>query len=502
MHLVMKNNSITPLALLAIALLLLFSGCRSDRAQAVRMDKPVFIYPDYTNIAIPFNIAPLNFMLQDSCQKIEARIYKGNTLLLKVKGQNKIQFPLRKFKSLLKQHRNDTLSVEVRVKNDAQWLIYPPFEWYVRPEPIDSYLTYRLIEPAYEVWHKINISQRDVTSFRERKLADNNLVDNACMNCHTGNKHQPGTSFFHLRHPQGGTIINQNGSIRKIDTRTDSTLSAGVYGNWHPSGRFIAFSTNVIIPEFYAIHNKRMEVYDTVSDLMVLDVNTNEVFTSPALSRTDKLETFPEFSADGCTLFFCVSDTAALPENYQNLKYSLCSISFNPETKQFGTTVDTLFSSEQFNKTVSQPKVSPDGKHLLFTAFDYGNFPVWHSEARLFLLNLITGTLDTLPQVNNNPRYSNSHHCWSSNNRWFVFASKRDNGMYGKPYFSYFDETGQAHKPFVLPQKDPEFYDFFNKSFNIPELFELDNPFHLGDIEQIFNIEAEPVRFVEFQSKQ
>lgn len=502
MHLVMKNNSITTLALLAIALLLLFSGCRSDRAQAVRMDKPVSIYPDYTNIAIPFNIAPLNFMLQDSCQKIEARIYKGNTLLLKVKGQNKIQFPLRKFKSLLKQHRNDTLSVEVTVKNDAQWLIYPPFEWYVRPEPLDPYLTYRLIEPAYEVWHKINISQRDVTSFRERKLADNNLVDNACMNCHIGNKHQPGTSFFHLRHPKGGTIINQNGTIRKIDTRTDSTLSAGVYGNWHPSGRFIAFSTNVIIPEFYAIHNKRMEVYDTVSDLMVLDVNTNEVFTSPALSRADKLETFPEFSADGRTLFFCVSDTVALPENYQNLKYSLCSISFNPETKQFGTTVDTLFSSEQSNKTVSQPKVSPDGKHLLFTAFDYGNFPVWHAEARLYMLNLATGTLDTLPQVNNNQRYSNSHHSWSSNNRWFVFASKRDNGMYGKPYFSYLDENGLAHKPFVLPQKDPEFYDFFNKSFNIPELFEFDNPFHLGDIEQIFNQEAEPVRFVEFQSKQ
>ena len=29
------------------------------------------------------------------------------------------------------------------------------------------------------------------------------------------------------------------------------------------------------------------------------------------------------------------------------------------------------------------------------------------------------------------------------------------------------DENGNTSKPFVLPQKDPHFYDFFLKSFNV-----------------------------------
>lgn len=478
------------------------SSCNNNVRYAEPAGEALSIYPDYIDIAIPYNIAPLNFMFSEPCEAIEANVYAGEKLLIKVTGKNKIRFPERKFKSTLEQYRYDTLKIVVHVKKESKWYKYPDFHWYVQPYPIDPYLTYRLIEPAYEVWHKINISQRDVTSFKERKLADNNLVNNACMNCHIGSKQQPGHSFFHLRHHNGGTIINNNGVLRKIDTRTDSTLSAGVYGNWHPSGKYIVFSTNIIIPEFYAIHNKRMEVYDTASDLIVLDLESNEVFTSPELSRKDKLESFPEFSADGRTLFYCVADTTLLPDNYQDVKYSLCSIAFDAQSRTFGNKVDTLFSASKYNKTVSQPRVSPDGRYLLFTTFEYGNFPVWHSDARLHMLNLETNKIDTLPAVNNNSNYSNSHHSWSSNNRWFVFASKRDNGMYGKPYFSYFDDKGKAHKPFVLPQKDPEFYDYFHKSYNIPELFEFDNQFHLGDIEQIFHQPAEKVRFVGFVSKE
>lgn len=501
MHQPKQNNHTGFIGALAIIGILLHISCSDSIRIAQSLDEALPIYPDYMDIAIPFNIAPLNFMYREPCEAIEATIYAGDKRLLKASGKNKIRFPERKFKSLLDKHKNDTLTVKVQVKKESKWFAYPDFYWFVKPEPIDPFLSYRLIEPAYEVWHKINISQRDVTTFRERKLVDNNLIDNACINCHIGNKHVPGSSFFHLRHKNGGTIINKNGELRKIDTRTDSTLSAGIYGNWHPSGRFIAFSTNVIIPEFYAVHNKRMEVYDTVSDLIILDLKTNEVLTTPEISRKDKLETFPEFSADGHTLFFCVSDTTALPAGYQHVKYSLCSIAFDAETRTFGKTIDTLFSASKYNKTVSQPRVSPNGRHLLFTVFDYGNFPVWHAEARLYMLDLITSKIDTLPEVNNNENYSNSHHSWSSNNRWFVFASKRDNGMYGKPYFSFFDEKGFAHKPFVLPQKDPEFYDFFNKSYNIPELFEFDNGYNMGDVEHLFNLPAEKVRFVKVPPK-
>jgi len=43
-------------------------------------------------------------------------------------------------------------------------------------------------------------------------------------------------------------------------------------------------------------------------------------------------------------------------------------------------------------------------------------------------------------------------------------------GLFTRPYFSYLDENGKASKPFVLPQKDPEFYNSFIQNYNIPEL--------------------------------
>jgi hypothetical protein len=37
-------------------------------------------------------------------------------------------------------------------------------------------------------------------------------------------------------------------------------------------------------------------------------------------------------------------------------------------------------------------------------------------------------------------------------------------------YFSYFDRDGQAHKPFVMPQEDPAYYDSCTMTYNVPEL--------------------------------
>ena len=107
------------------------------------------------------------------------------------------------------------------------------------------------------------------------------------------------------------------------------------------------------------------------------------------------------------------------------------------------------------------------------------------------MMNLQTGAIDSLKVVNSNR--SETYHSWSSNSRWFVFASKRGDGQYGKPYFCYVDANGQAHKPFVLPQKHPDHYDLTLKSFNIPDLSASPTPFDSEDIGKIFKMtQAEP----------
>lgn len=106
------------------------------------------------------------------------------------------------------------------------------------------------------------------------------------------------------------------------------------------------------------------------------------------------------------------------------------------------------------------------------------------------MMNLRTGVIDTLKMVNSD--MSDTYHSWSSNSRWFVFASKRDDGLYGKPYFCYVDKNGKAHKPFCLPQQVPTFYDDFLKSFNAPELVRGRIPFNAVDVANAMKLPAEP----------
>jgi hypothetical protein len=72
---------------------------------------------------------------------------------------------------------------------------------------------------------------------------------------------------------------------------------------------------------------------------------------------------------------------------------------------------------------------------------------------------------------------TDSYHCFSSGGHWFVFTSKRLDGLFSRPFFSYLDENGNATKPFVLPQEDPEFYNSYIKNYNIPELIKGEVPF-------------------------
>jgi|WetSurMetagenome_2_1015567.scaffolds.fasta_scaffold00009_77 hypothetical protein len=479
-------------SMLLPAVMLLFSSCNDGQHQSSKVDNYPVIYPDYINVTIPWNIAPLNFGIRDDCKEIKVQL-SGNGNSLTLTGSNKIIIPQKKWKLLLAENKGDSINVTVSVLAGGKWLEYKPFLFYVSPDKIDPFLSYRLIEPGYEVYYKLQICQRNLENFEEKVIIDNNLIKGGCINCHTYNFQDPSTSFFHLRHKEGGTMIQKDGRFRKINTSTDSTISAGVYGNWHPGGRFIAFSTNVIIPGFHSVSDLRIEVFDTISDVIVFDIEKNEIFKNKLIAGPGSFETFPAFSADGLKLYFCSAKAVKMPENYQSVRYSLCSIDFNPETGSFGEKIDTLISSFHTGKTISEPKPSPDGKYLLYTSFGYGNFPVWHKEADLHLLRLADMTADTLNEVNSG--HADSYHSWSSDSRWFVFASKRDNGMYGKLYFAHIDENGISGKPFLMPQKDPDFYDFFMKSYNIPELSRGPVPFTPQDVRRAFlDLKAEPVK--------
>jgi len=455
---------------------LLITAC--DKRQETAVDKEAPIYPDYTNIAVPVNIAPLNFLVRDPLAK-DVRVFADGELLAE-SSSNAVTIDIDDWKELLARNAGKQIKVTVKVGYDDRWTAYRPFTWTVVADSIDSHITYRLIEPDYEVFGQLQIEERCVENFDTRALSHCNVVGRRCMNCHISGGGRPDLTAMYVRGKGGGMILNKDGEIKKLNLQGNGNPS--VYFAFSPSGRYMAFSTNKIIPAFHAIPKKRLEVFDTMSDIFVTDLHTGKVYSSPLLSDTTRLETFPTISPDGKYLYYCTAPALTNPSEIRTLRYSLCRIAFNDATGAIGTKADTVVNARITGTSVCHPRISPDGKYLVYTVADYGTFPIWHPETDLWMLNL--ETMQTKPLTAANSDKSDTYHSWSHNSRWLCFASKRDDGLYGKPYFCYIDRNGQPHKPFVLPQENPHFYDNCLKSFNIPELINGKVTFGIGDVEK------------------
>ena len=460
--------------LTTLAMTALLPSCTPTPKDVVTRDVLPPIYPDYCDVTIPENIAPLNFLIREDCEAIEV---KAGELTLNASG-NEAVFDIDDWKELMQQAADKELEVTVTARVRGRWIQYKPFHWRVVSDKIDPYLTYRLIEPDYEIWNNIQIQQRCVENFDVNALGHYEQLENRCMNCHTYASQNPELSMMYVRGPGGGAILNRNGELSKLN------IPGSVYFGFSPSGRYITYSTQKIIPAFHSDPSKRLEVYDATSNVFVADMEQQRIISSPLLSDSLKFETFPTFSPDGKYIYYCAADSVSLPTDIKSLQYRLVRIPFDETSGTIGNQVDTLATTS----SVCHPRISPDGRFLLYTVADYGTFPIWHPEADLQMMNLETGAVDSLQTVNS--QKSDTYHAWSSNSRWFVFASKRDDGLYGKPYFCYVDKHGRAHKPFCLPQQHPTFYDNNLKSFNAPELGKGKVPFDVYDVAKVMKQEA------------
>jgi Tol biopolymer transport system component len=430
-------------------------------------DRDIRIYPDYPETIIPRNICPFNFRIDTEGDVFRVRFVAG-TDSFEVKSVKKITIPSQKWKNLLNNHPGERLIVKFFVKTGSTCLQYRDKQFFIADEPIDAYLVYRLIEPGYELWSKMGIYQRSLEDFAEKPVLLNTQTERNCINCHSFCRNRPENMLFHLRTTYGGTMFVKDGTVKKVDTKSPGEISAGVYPRWHPDGRYVAFSVNSTHQSFHTANENVLEVYDKKSDLILFDTETGRIITDNIIHRADRFETFPEWSPDGCYLYFCSAAVQEMPKKFDSLRYDLLRVAFDPETCRFGTQIDTLISSEILKKSVAFPRISPDGKCIAVCLTAYGTFPIWHHDNDIYLLD--PETRELIPAQAINSDQSDSYHSWSSNGRWFVFSSRRIGSLYTRLFIAYFDRNGYFHKPFLLPQKDPEYYDFSMKSYNVPEL--------------------------------
>jgi hypothetical protein len=280
----MTARLLRPLA--AIVLLAAAAGAAlylwSDRAPAIEAwsdaGRPPAIHPDYAGIVIPANIAPLNFVIAEPAARYVVRIHAPRGQMLEIAGRSpRIIIPPGPWHELLAANRGEPLEIDVFAGDDAgAWRRFQPIANHIAAEDIDNHLVYRKIKPLYNWYGPIGIYQRDLETYKEKPLFRNTLLAgrNGCPNCHTFLANRPETMILHIRGPSGGTLFLRDGQLQKVDTRTKHSPSAAAFASWHPSGKLLAFSTNLVQQFFHTARAEVRDAYDLNSDIMLYLVDS------------------------------------------------------------------------------------------------------------------------------------------------------------------------------------------------------------------------------------
>lgn len=464
-----------------ILLALILVACTSHPdvpTNAEKVNSVPVIAPDYTDVTVPCNICPLNFAVTDrNVSDVVARLTAGDVSYTYGEGC-KVMIDEEEWRELVAAAVGKAISVEVFTCKDGKWSAYKPFCINVVNDTIDQYISYRLIQPSYVGSEELIIAQRNLTTFEESTIYNNFLVstekDGQCINCHSYKNYHTDNMLFHMRIANGGTMIVNNGSLEKVNLKIEGKIKGGSYPAWHPTEQLIAFTSDIPGQKFHTKNLNKIEVIGEASDMILYDVNTKAI--SIIEDDPDELESYSTWSPDGKWLYYCSAhfehtDTAIsieqeMLQRYQDIRYSIYRKSFDVKTHTFGPR-EMVYDAAADSLSATLPRISPDGRYLTFACGSYGIFHVWHNEADIRVLDLQTNQFVDMTIFNS--KRSESYPSFSSNGRWLMTASRRDDGNFTRPYIAYFDKSGKPHKAFEVPQRDPLFYSLFMKSYNRPE---------------------------------
>ena len=452
---------------------LLVTSCSRmpDLASATPVHSPPRIDPDYTSLVIPPNIAPLNFRIKEEGRDFVVKISSEAAPPLEIHCPNgTCQIGLKPWRNMLQSNKGKPLYYDIYVKKqDGTWVQFQRITNTVAEEPIDPYIAFRLFLPNKNITLVQGVFQRNLETFERSTLVTRHDGAFECFGCHTFHQYDPDKFIFYIRMKNSGMMLVADGKVRKIETKQGPMFRPMAFASWHPDGRHIAATQNLYIS--YAPSTERLYYFEATGkrgDLVVYNVENNTLSTSEEVFGNEYIETLPCWSPDGKYIYFVRSRDVPLTayEDTSELRYDLMRISYDTATDTWGSP-ETVMAYSELGTSCAFPRPSPCGRYILHILADKVDFPIHQRSADLYLLDLQTKEYRSLDKVNSD--LSESYPRWSSNGRWLSFESNRRDGLSALPYFAYFDAEGQAHKAFVLPQKDPAYYDTFIDTYNVVE---------------------------------
>ncbi len=434
------------------------SGEKTQLPDAPRSPR---VAPDYRDVVIPPNLAPLNLAVREPGIEYRVRVSgsRGQPLDLRQPHPH-FRFPPAAWKELLQVNRGGTLRWNIDVRDPAgAWITHAPFENTVAGEEIDPYVVYRRLQPLYSTYNRLEIWQRNIETFEEKPVLRNAAIGRGCVNCHTFQSGAPERFALSFRGRFGApTLLVESNRISRVDSKMG-------YLSWHPNGKLLAFAANEVRQSFHVAGPVNRDVYHLGSDLGILHVQDRTIEKPAAIAAPDRDENWPCWAPDGRSLYYCGGPDLPLAE-VRNIRYDILRIPYDPDRNRWGTP-ETIVSGAEHRFSAQQPRPSPDGRHIVFTVSESGSFPILRSDSDLCILRLDSGRWERLPI---NSDHADTWHSWSSNGRWLVFSSRGLDGVFARLLITHVDPMARFSKPLLLPQEDPTYYDTCLDNFNVPEL--------------------------------
>ena len=116
------------------------------------MDKPPTLFPDYTDVTFPVNIAPPNFQIAEDGEEFYAEIgFEDKVFFTRKNKGGEIMIPLKQWHKLVSAAAGNEFYIRISIRQKERWMQYKEIRNSISIEPIDPYLVYRLLYPGYEL---------------------------------------------------------------------------------------------------------------------------------------------------------------------------------------------------------------------------------------------------------------------------------------------------------------------------------------------------------------